>query len=201
MQGFLPGRLVTLSRVPVTDPIAASLPRPVARGSSVPAAGEDAPAWSRPALIAVVALAAALMLIDTTRSGYGNSYYATGALAASHSWSALFYNAADLGGYVSLDKGPLPDWLIGSLRARVRLRQLQRDGSQRAIRDRHRRRAARHGAARARPPGRDHRRADPRADSRGRARGALQRSGRAVAGAARVRSVEPDRGGPVRACA
>jgi len=113
IQGFLPGRLVTLSHVPVADPIAASLPRPAGRGNSLPGAGEDAPVWSRPALIAVVALAGALMLIDITRSGYGNSYYATGALAASHSWSALFYNAADLGGYVSLDKGPLPDWLMG----------------------------------------------------------------------------------------
>ena len=67
----------------------------------------------RLAPIAIVALAAGLMLVDVTRSGYGNSYYAVGALAASHSWSALLNNAADLGGYVSLDKGPLPDWLMG----------------------------------------------------------------------------------------
>src|SRR5580658_364929 len=73
----------------------------------------DAPGWSRPALIAVAALAAALMLTDVTRSGYGNTYYAAGALAASHSWNAMLMNAADLGGYVSLDKGPLPDWLMG----------------------------------------------------------------------------------------
>jgi 4-amino-4-deoxy-L-arabinose transferase-like glycosyltransferase len=79
----------------------------------LPQAQDDEPAWSRPALIAVVALAVALMLLDVTRSGYGNTYYATGALAASHSWSALLENAADLGGYVSLDKGPLPDWLMG----------------------------------------------------------------------------------------
>jgi 4-amino-4-deoxy-L-arabinose transferase-like glycosyltransferase len=76
-------------------------------------AGEAEPAWSRPALIAVLALAAGLMLIDVTRSGYGNTYYAAGALAASRSWSALLMNAADLGGYVSLDKGPLSDWLMG----------------------------------------------------------------------------------------
>ncbi len=75
--------------------------------------GADEPAWSRPALIAVGLLAAGLMLIDVTRSGYGNTYYATGALAASHSWTALLTNAADLGGYVSLDKGPLPDWMMG----------------------------------------------------------------------------------------
>jgi 4-amino-4-deoxy-L-arabinose transferase-like glycosyltransferase len=53
------------------------------------------------------------MLVDVTRSGYGNTYYAAGALAASHSWKAMLLNAADLGGYVSLDKGPLPDWLMG----------------------------------------------------------------------------------------
>jgi 4-amino-4-deoxy-L-arabinose transferase-like glycosyltransferase len=70
-------------------------------------------ASSRPALIAILALAVALMLTDVTRSGYGNTYYAEGAFAASHSWNALLMNAADLGGYVSLDKGPLSDWLAG----------------------------------------------------------------------------------------
>ncbi len=104
--------MVTLRRVPVADPIAPP-PQPARSEPRPPAAQIQEPAWSRPALIVVVALAAALMLVDVTRSGYGNSYYATGALAASHSWSALFDNAADLGGYVSLDKGPLPDWLMG----------------------------------------------------------------------------------------
>ncbi len=70
-------------------------------------------AWSRPALSAIVALAAGLMLLDVTRSGYGNTYYAAAAFAASHSWGALLTNAADLSGYVSLDKGPLSDWLTG----------------------------------------------------------------------------------------
>jgi 4-amino-4-deoxy-L-arabinose transferase-like glycosyltransferase len=73
----------------------------------------EAPAWSRPALIAIALLAGALMLSDVTISGFGNTYYATGALAASRSWSALLTNAADLGGYVSLDKGPLSDWMTG----------------------------------------------------------------------------------------
>jgi len=76
-------------------------------------AGDDEPAWARPALIAVALLAGGLMLTDVTRSGYGNPYYAAGALAASHSWTAFFTNAADLSGYVSLDKGPLADWMMG----------------------------------------------------------------------------------------
>ena len=48
-----------------------------------------------------------------TINGYANGYYADGAMAASRSWSALLTNAADLSGYVSLDKGPLPDWMMG----------------------------------------------------------------------------------------
>lgn len=110
---FLPGKLVRLSRVPVADSIVPLLTQSAASGNRLSRRHEQEPAWSRPALIVVVALAAALMLVDVTRSGYGNSYYATGALAASRSWSALFNNAADLGGFVSLDKGPLPDWLAG----------------------------------------------------------------------------------------
>jgi 4-amino-4-deoxy-L-arabinose transferase-like glycosyltransferase len=74
--------------------------------------GEE-PSWSRPALIAILALSAGLMLIEVTRSGYSNGYYAVGALAASRSWGAMFHNVADLGGFTSLDKGPLPDWLMG----------------------------------------------------------------------------------------
>jgi 4-amino-4-deoxy-L-arabinose transferase-like glycosyltransferase len=100
--------------VTAAHPIGSQLTRSVEREDRRPSPLREAPPpWSRPALIAVVALAAALMLVGTTRSGYGNSYYATGALAASHSWKALLENAADLGGYVSLDKGPLPDWLMG----------------------------------------------------------------------------------------
>jgi 4-amino-4-deoxy-L-arabinose transferase-like glycosyltransferase len=99
--------------VPVADPIVPLLRKPARVARRLPAARDTEPAWSRPALMLVTALATALMLVDVTRSGYGNSYYATGALAASHSWDALFKNAADLSGFVSLDKGPLPDWLMG----------------------------------------------------------------------------------------
>ncbi len=99
--------------MPVADSIAPPLTKSARNEHRPPAAHYTEPAWSRPALMLVTALAAALMLVDVTRSGYGNSYYATGALAASRSWGALFNNAADLGGFVSLDKGPLPDWLMG----------------------------------------------------------------------------------------
>jgi 4-amino-4-deoxy-L-arabinose transferase-like glycosyltransferase len=72
-----------------------------------------APAWSRPALIGVAGLAGVLMVWGLTVSGDANTYYAAAGQAASQSWRAMFFDAADLSGYVSLDKGPLPDVMIG----------------------------------------------------------------------------------------
>jgi 4-amino-4-deoxy-L-arabinose transferase-like glycosyltransferase len=74
---------------------------------------ERDPWWSRPGLIAAAVIAAGLTCWALTLSGYANAYYANGALAASKSWTAFFTNAADLSGYVSLDKGPLSDWMMG----------------------------------------------------------------------------------------
>ncbi len=71
------------------------------------------PWWSRAGLIAAAALAAALACWSLARNGYANDYYAEAALAASRSWTALLTNAADLSGVVSLDKGPLADWVLG----------------------------------------------------------------------------------------
>ena len=76
------------------------------------------PPWSRPALIGVTVLTAALLLWSLTRSGYANTYYASAVYAGSHSWSALFFNAVDLSQYVSIDKTPLAVWMM-SLSARV----------------------------------------------------------------------------------
>ncbi|MDX6668581.1 MAG: hypothetical protein QOK04_1961, partial [Solirubrobacteraceae bacterium] len=76
------------------------------------------PPWSRPALIGVTVLAAALLLWSLTRSSYANTYYASAVYAGSHSWSALFFNAVDLSQYVSIDKTPLAVWMM-SFSARI----------------------------------------------------------------------------------
>jgi 4-amino-4-deoxy-L-arabinose transferase-like glycosyltransferase len=112
--------------VSVTAP---SLPRPAAdRGGRAGAArgrlralvrGQAAdPAWVRPALFGVVALAAMLCLWDLTISGYANSYYAAAARAGSESWKAWFFGSLDPGSFITVDKPPLSLWLMG-LSARV----------------------------------------------------------------------------------
>ena len=107
---------------------APSLPRPAerrARGAALRGRARSLvrglpgdPAWVRPALIGVVALAAALCLWDLTISGYANSYYAAAARSASESWKAWFFGSLDPGSFITVDKPPLSLWLMG-LSARV----------------------------------------------------------------------------------
>jgi 4-amino-4-deoxy-L-arabinose transferase-like glycosyltransferase len=78
------------------------------RGRSI-----DEQAALRLGLIVVLVLAGVLVSYALTVNGYGNGYYAEAAFAASRSWTALLTNAADPSGLVSLDKGPLPDWILG----------------------------------------------------------------------------------------
>src|ERR671932_1011865 len=71
------------------------------------------PAWVRPSLLAILALAAALCLWDLTISGYANGYYAAAVRSATESWKAWFFGALDPGSFITVDKPPLSLWLMG----------------------------------------------------------------------------------------
>ena len=90
------------------------LDRPAQTVAHRPARGREAdPPWERPLLGLLALLAGTLTFWGLTRSGYANTYYAEAAQAASRSWRALLTNALDTSGSVSLDKGPLPNMLLG----------------------------------------------------------------------------------------
>jgi 4-amino-4-deoxy-L-arabinose transferase-like glycosyltransferase len=107
-----------MSTPSITAPISAAIDR-----SSAGAAGERLrrllrgnetdPSWSRPLLWLVALMAGVLTLWGLTRNGYANTYYAEAAQAASRSWTAWLTNAIDVSGSDSLDKGPLPNMLMG----------------------------------------------------------------------------------------
>lgn len=64
--------------------------------------------------ISLIALVSGLLTFwGLTRSGFANTYYAEAAQAASRSWSAWLTNATDASLSVSLDKGPLPNMMLG----------------------------------------------------------------------------------------
>jgi 4-amino-4-deoxy-L-arabinose transferase-like glycosyltransferase len=76
------------------------------------------PAWARPALVAVLALAAVLCLWDLTISGNSNTYYAAAVKSASVDWKAWFFGSLDPGSFITVDKPPLSIWMMG-LSARI----------------------------------------------------------------------------------
>jgi 4-amino-4-deoxy-L-arabinose transferase-like glycosyltransferase len=90
-----------------------ALPR---RRPALPAAlRRDAaePAWARPALLGVLALAAVLCLWDLTISGNSNTYYAAAVKSASVDWKAWFFGSLDPGSFITVDKPPLALWMMG----------------------------------------------------------------------------------------
>jgi 4-amino-4-deoxy-L-arabinose transferase-like glycosyltransferase len=100
---------VTREPLPVPRP-ATGLPgilRPLAR-----ARGGEA-AWVMPATAAVLALAAAVYLVNLTISGYANVYYSGAAWAASQSWSAWFMGSIDPANFITVDKPPLSTMVMG----------------------------------------------------------------------------------------
>src|SRR4051794_35572680 len=73
----------------------------------------DDPAWARPGLLGVLALAAVLVGWGLTRSGMSNTYYAAAVKSATVSWKALFFGSIDPGSFITVDKPPLAFWLMG----------------------------------------------------------------------------------------
>jgi hypothetical protein len=70
------------------------------------------PRWSRPALLLLLALTAALYLWDLSASGYANSYYAAAVQAGTRSWKAFFFGSLDAGNSITVDKPPASLWVM-----------------------------------------------------------------------------------------
>ncbi|MCW2942322.1 MAG: 4-amino-4-deoxy-L-arabinose transferase and related glycosyltransferase of family-like protein [Actinomycetia bacterium] len=75
------------------------------------------PRWARPALWAILALAAVLYGLGISAQS-GNSYYSAAVMSATHSWKAFFFGSLDAGNYITVDKPPLALW-VQALTARV----------------------------------------------------------------------------------
>ncbi|GAA3089512.1 glycosyltransferase family 39 protein [Streptosporangium carneum] len=91
-------------------------PRAAARRAVLGAPGD--PRWARPALWAVLALAAVLHLWALGRNGHANSYYSAAILSGTQSWKAFFFGALDAGSFITVDKPPFALWVMG-LSARI----------------------------------------------------------------------------------
>lgn len=70
------------------------------------------PRWARPALWAVLVLAAVLYTWNLT-SGSENTFYSAAVYSGTRSWKAFFYGALDAGGFITVDKPPFALWVMG----------------------------------------------------------------------------------------
>ncbi|MFB4303586.1 glycosyltransferase family 39 protein [Actinomadura sp. NTSP31] len=70
------------------------------------------PRWARPALWAVLAVAAALYAWNLTSGGYANDFYAAAVKSGTQSWKAFFFGSLDAGNYITVDKPPMALWVM-----------------------------------------------------------------------------------------
>jgi 4-amino-4-deoxy-L-arabinose transferase-like glycosyltransferase len=71
------------------------------------------PSWTRPALLALLALTGVLYLSDLGASGWANAFYTAAVQAGTKSWSALFFGSFDAANSITVDKTPLSLWIMG----------------------------------------------------------------------------------------
>jgi 4-amino-4-deoxy-L-arabinose transferase-like glycosyltransferase len=70
------------------------------------------PRWARPALLALLAAAAALYTIGLSRNGWANDFYASAVQAGTKSWKAFFFGSLDAGNFITVDKTPASLWVM-----------------------------------------------------------------------------------------
>ncbi|MBB5918247.1 4-amino-4-deoxy-L-arabinose transferase-like glycosyltransferase [Nocardia transvalensis] len=89
---------------------ARAVPAPV-----VPDPPHPAPArrWERLALIALLLGTAVAYLWNITVNGMGNGFYAASAWSGSRDWKALLFGSLDPGNFITVDKPPLSQWVMG----------------------------------------------------------------------------------------
>ena len=90
----------TTAAVSVSPPVSGLGVRRLWRGPS-----RD-PAWARPALLGLLAVAALLYLFNLSRNGYANDFYAAAVQAGTKSWKAFFFGSFDSSNFITVDKTP-----------------------------------------------------------------------------------------------
>ncbi|MGV9673051.1 hypothetical protein ACWDPV_21055 [Gordonia sp. NPDC003504] len=85
-----------------------------------PAAGTPAAASTKPTvrdhiLLAVLLVGTAVLyLANITANGNANTFYAGAAWAGSRNWEALLFGSVDPSNFITVDKPPLSQWVMGS---------------------------------------------------------------------------------------
>ena len=69
--------------------------------------------WERVGLIALLVATAVMYLWHITINGMGNQFYAAAAHAGSQNWEALLFGSLDPHNFITVDKPPVSQWVMG----------------------------------------------------------------------------------------
>src|SRR5437867_2559695 len=96
---------------------------PVLDGPETQAAPDDADhpkptratpiTWDRVGLIVLLVTTAVMYLWHITINGMGNQFYAAAAQAGSKDWEALLFGSLDTHNFITVDKPPVSQWVMG----------------------------------------------------------------------------------------
>ena len=91
-------------------------PRALPAGADSPVPGRfglSSAAWRRMALGALLVATAITYLWNITVNGMGNGFYAGAAQAGSKNWEALLFGSVDPNNFITVDKPPVSQWVMG----------------------------------------------------------------------------------------
>ncbi|WP_101951276.1 glycosyltransferase family 39 protein [Mycobacterium sp. 3519A] len=69
--------------------------------------------WHRVGLVALLLATAVMYLWNITINGMGNQFYAAAAQAGSKNWEALLFGSLDVHNFITVDKPPVSQWVMG----------------------------------------------------------------------------------------
>jgi 4-amino-4-deoxy-L-arabinose transferase-like glycosyltransferase len=69
--------------------------------------------WDRIGFAVLLVATAAMYLWNITVNGMGNQFYAGAAQAGSKDWKALLFGSLDAGNFITVDKPPVSQWVMG----------------------------------------------------------------------------------------
>jgi 4-amino-4-deoxy-L-arabinose transferase-like glycosyltransferase len=70
-------------------------------------------AWNRVGLVVLLIATAVMYLWDITTNGMGNQFYAASVQAGSSNWEALLFGSLDPHNFITVDKPPVSQWVMG----------------------------------------------------------------------------------------
>ena len=86
---------------------------PPADTEGTPPTRLTAATWNRVGLIALLVATAVMYLWDITINRMGNQFYAAAAQAGSTNWEALLFGSLDPRNFITVDKPPVSQWVMG----------------------------------------------------------------------------------------